>query len=128
MKSSILDTRVMRGADIYNDHYLVRTRIRLKLARNGERTEGRERFNVRKLQSEEIRKSYNVEVRNRFQVLEDIEDQEEEHDKILEAYTESLQRKSSGRRGYRVNHGLVMKRGRMDNDNLEEIDEIKEID
>ena len=75
MKSSILDTRVMRGADIYSDHYLVRTRIRLKLARNGERTEGRERFNVRTLQSEEIRKSYNVEVRNRFQVLEDIEDQ-----------------------------------------------------
>ena len=30
---TILDTRVMRGADVYSDHYLVRTRISLKLAR-----------------------------------------------------------------------------------------------
>lgn len=45
-------------------------------------------------------------------MLEDIEDHEEEHDKILEADTEILQRKSSGRRGNEVNHGLVMKRGR----------------
>ena len=40
---------------------------------------------MRKLQSEEIRKSYNVEVRNTFQVLEDIEDPKEKNDKILEA-------------------------------------------
>ena len=33
MRTSILDTRVMRGADVYSDHYLLRTRIRLKLAR-----------------------------------------------------------------------------------------------
>ena len=64
---------------------------------------------MRKLQ-EETRKSYNVEVRNRFQVLEDIEDPKEKNDKILEAY--NLQRKSSRRRGIRVNHGLVMKHGR----------------
>ena len=37
MRTSILDTRIMRGADVYSDHYLVRTRIRLKLAR----TEGK---------------------------------------------------------------------------------------
>ena len=29
---TILDNRVMRGADAYSDHYLVRTRISLKLA------------------------------------------------------------------------------------------------
>ena len=32
MRTSILDTRVMRGADVYSDHYLSRTKIRLKLA------------------------------------------------------------------------------------------------
>ena len=31
---TILDTRVMRGANVYSDHYLVRARIRLKLARH----------------------------------------------------------------------------------------------
>ena len=30
---TILDNRVMRGADVYSDHYLVRTRISRKLPR-----------------------------------------------------------------------------------------------
>ena len=30
---TILDTKVMRGADVYSDHYLVRTRRSLRLAR-----------------------------------------------------------------------------------------------
>ena len=33
MIRTILDTRVMRGADVYSDHHLVRTSISLKLAR-----------------------------------------------------------------------------------------------
>ena len=32
MTTSILDTRLMRGADVYSDYYLLRTRTRLKLA------------------------------------------------------------------------------------------------
>ena len=31
MKTSILDIRVMRGADVYSDHYLVKTRIAIRL-------------------------------------------------------------------------------------------------
>ena len=27
MRTSILDTRVMKGADVYNEHYLVKTRM-----------------------------------------------------------------------------------------------------
>ena len=30
---TLLDTRVMRGAGVYSDHYLVRTRISVKLTR-----------------------------------------------------------------------------------------------
>ena len=52
---TILDTRVMRGADVYSDHYLVRTRISLQLARPEGRKNVRERFDLSKLQSEEIR-------------------------------------------------------------------------
>ncbi|KAL9959458.1 hypothetical protein ACROYT_G032784 [Oculina patagonica] len=61
MRTSILDTRVRRGADVYSDHYLVRTRIRLKLARIKGKKIARERFDVCKLQSEEIRRRYNIE-------------------------------------------------------------------
>ena len=45
MRTSILDTRVMIGADIYSEHYLVKTRIRLKLARVEGRKNVREKFN-----------------------------------------------------------------------------------
>ena len=66
MRTSILDTRVMRGADVYSDHYLLRSRIRLKLARAEGIKKASVGFDVRKLQSGEIRKRYNVEVKNRF--------------------------------------------------------------
>ena len=49
-----LDTRIMRGTDVYNDHYLVKTRICLKLERAEGRKNVRERFDVSKLKSEEI--------------------------------------------------------------------------
>ena len=38
------DTRVMRGADVYSDHYLVKTRIRLKVSGAEGRKNVRERF------------------------------------------------------------------------------------
>ena len=89
METSILDTRVIRGADVYSDHYLVKTRIRIKLARAEGRKNVRERFDVSKLQNEEIRRKYNSEVKNRCEALEDVDDPEEEH-------TEMDQRKSWG--------------------------------
>ena len=89
MKTSILDIRVMRGADVYSDHYLVKKRIRLKLARAEARKNVRERFDVSKLQSEAIRKRYNIERRNTFEALGDIVEPEEEHDMILATYRDA---------------------------------------
>ena len=89
MGTSILDTRVIRGADVYSEHYLVKTRIRIKLVRAEGRKNVRERFDVSKLQNEEIRRKYNSEVKNRREALEDVDDPEEEH-------TEMDQRKSWG--------------------------------
>ena len=78
-----LDTRVMRGPDVYSDHYLVKTRIPIKLARAEGRKNVRERFDVSKLQNEEIGRKHNTEVRNRFGALGDIDDPEEEQDMTL---------------------------------------------
>ena len=58
MRTSISDTRVMRRADVYSDHYLVKTRIHLKLARAEGRKNIRERFDESKLQIELIRRRY----------------------------------------------------------------------
>ena len=95
IRASISDTRVMRGADVYSNHYLVKTRIRLKLARAQGRKNVRERFDVSILQSDEARRKYNIEVRNRFEALGDIYDPEEEHDMILATYRDAA-RKSWG--------------------------------
>ena len=92
MRASILDTRVMRGADVYSDHYLVRTRIRMKLAKAHGKKKARVRFDVCKLRSEEIRRRYNIEVKNRFQGLGDTEDSEEEHNKILVTYRDAAEK------------------------------------
>ena len=43
-----------------------------------------ERFDLSKLQSEEIRRKFNIEVTNRFEALEDIDDPEKEYDMILQ--------------------------------------------
>ena len=86
-----LDTRVMRGT-VYSDHYLVTTRICLKLARAEGSKNVRETFDVSKLPSEEIRRKYNTEVRNRFGALGDIDDPEEEHDMILTTYRDAAKR------------------------------------
>ena len=89
MRTSILDTRVMRGADVCSDHYLLRTRIRLKLAWVEGMKKARVGFDVRKLQSEETRRKCHIEVKNRFEALADIKDPEEEHNMILGTYRDA---------------------------------------
>ena len=60
------------------------------------RTEGRknvrEGFDVSKLQSEEIRRRYNIAVRNRFEILGDIYNPEEEHDMVLATYRDAAKK------------------------------------
>ena len=51
------------------------------------------RFDVCKLRSEEIRGRNNIEVKNRFEALTDIEDPQEEHHKILvSAYRDAAEK------------------------------------
>jgi hypothetical protein len=61
MTSSVLNTRVMRGADVYSDHYLVRTTIRMKLAKSNDQQKGREKFDIAKLKDKDTLRRYNVE-------------------------------------------------------------------
>ena len=71
MRKSALDTRVMRGADVFSDHYLVRPKIILKLAKSKGRKNTINILDVKKLSSDEIEKRFNVGVRNRCHVLQD---------------------------------------------------------
>ena len=53
------------------------------MARAEGRKNVRERFDVSKLPSEEIKRKHNTEVTNRLGALGDIDDPKEEHDMIL---------------------------------------------
>ena len=75
-RSSVMDTVVRRGADMGSDHYLMETRLKLKLKRSPREKEGRTRFDTQKLADEEILTKYNIEVGSRFQVLENLKEDE----------------------------------------------------
>ena len=63
-------------ASLGRDYYLVETRINLKLKRSLRKGKGPTRFDTQKLADKEIRFKYNIEVRNRFQVLKDLDEVE----------------------------------------------------
>ncbi|XP_063427525.1 uncharacterized protein LOC134711028 [Mytilus trossulus] len=74
-KNSLCDVRALRGADCGSDHHLICGKIRLKLRKAVKnRTNKREIFDTVKLKQPEILKKFKIELRNRFQVLENLQD------------------------------------------------------
>ena len=71
-RSSVMDNVVRRGADVGSDHCLVETRLKLRLKRNPREMKGRTTLDTQKLADEEMLVKYNIEVRNRFQALTDL--------------------------------------------------------
>ena len=86
-----------RGADIGSDHHLVTACLKLKLKSAGRLTKGRSRFDVSQLKHPNVRKSFILEVRNRFEALVELDGREDINDegvnknweKIVTAYNDS---------------------------------------
>ena len=77
-RSSVRDTRVYRGADVASDHYLVKTTIKLKLKTAPKDNRLRTKYDTDKLNDMDIRRRYCLTLRNRYQVLEDEGENEED--------------------------------------------------
>jgi len=77
--SSVLDVRSFRGDDCDTDHYLVIAKVRERLAVGKQPTQrfDRQRFHWRKLNEPEVREQYQIDNKNRFATLENLNDDED---------------------------------------------------
>ena len=73
-RSSLLDVRAHRGADMSSDHYMIIAKIRLKLKAPKKEDKMIKRFDTTKLKTPEILQEFKIELRNRYQVLQLLED------------------------------------------------------
>ena len=68
-RSALQDTRVYRDADIDSDHHLVVAKIQVKLNCTRSRTQRQRKIDIAKVKDEEVRAQYQIEIRNRFELL-----------------------------------------------------------
>ena len=89
-RRSLRDVKVRRGADIGSDHHLVTACLKLKLKSAGRLTKGRSRFDVSQLKHPNVRKSFILEVRNRFEALVELDGREDINDEGVNKNWEKL--------------------------------------
>ena len=85
-RTSVLNTRAMRLADVASDHYLVRSTIRLKLKRAPATKSTTKRFDTQKLQNHDIHR-FTIQLKIIFKALaveEQMTDKGEEQEDQLQ--------------------------------------------
>ncbi|XP_065450154.1 uncharacterized protein LOC135983272 [Chrysemys picta bellii] len=94
---SLTDVKVGRGADVGSDHHLVTASIKLKLGSVGPPNKGHRHYDIDKLKSLEIQKGFVLQLKNRFQALADLDEEEghadveinKKRDKVTGIYKQS---------------------------------------
>ena len=78
-RRSMQDVRVKRGADAASDHHLLVTKLKLKLKRNPilYMPNRREKYNVNLLKDHMYREKFKLTLKNRFQVLQELQEEED---------------------------------------------------
>ena len=68
-RTSVMDTKASRSADIGSDHYLVRTTIKLKLCKVDNKENIRSKFDLQQFMDVDVSKRFRIQLRNKFQLL-----------------------------------------------------------
>ena len=76
-RRSLMDVKVQRGADVQSDHYLLTSKVKLKLRSQPKEKNPRIKYNIAALRQQEHLDSFKLELRNRFELLTNPRDQEE---------------------------------------------------
>ena len=77
--SSVLDVRSWRGADVDTDHYLICMNMKIKLKRPDVNDVNRpKRFDTEKLKASEVKEEFLLDLYNRFEVLNMIEEADDD--------------------------------------------------
>ena len=75
-RRSLHDVRAMRGVDVGSDHHLLVATLKLKLKRCQSQQQARTKYNVAHLRDPSVAEAFQINLRNWFQALEDIEDED----------------------------------------------------
>ena len=65
--------KIQRGADAASDHHLLVANIKLKLKKHNNRRQTTKRYDVKKLKNKDKKAEFQVELRNRFTILHNME-------------------------------------------------------
>lgn len=76
---SLTDVRAFRGADVFSDHRLITATVKLKLCKVKKQSQQRKELDTTKLKCPSTKQQFVPEVRNRFQALADITEDEVYH-------------------------------------------------
>ena len=74
-RRSLLDVKVYRGADVSSDHYMLFAKIKLKLMAVDSNKQRRRVYDINRLKSQEVRRNFSIELKNKFAALADLEDE-----------------------------------------------------
>ena len=75
-RRTLQDVRARRGADAATDHHLVEAKLQLKLKKSTNKKPQGERFNVSMFRDTRKQATYQLELSNKYQALQDLEDSE----------------------------------------------------
>jgi len=71
--TAVQDVRAYHGPDVASDHYLVVAKHKMKLKQRAGRTKKTQAFDVAMLKQPEVETAFDVEVYNRFAILESVD-------------------------------------------------------